>query len=73
MGFPILFPFTSFRHEFLSQLLLIGIKVIKGHLGVSNLSFVFCLFVEGGEKETREKRICGMEEEREKKALKGKC
>ena len=51
--------FTSFRCEFLSQLLLIGTKIMKGNneepsecLGVS---FFFSLILEGRDKETREK------------------
>lgn len=54
MGFPILFSFTSFRCDFLSQLPLIGTKVMKGHLSVC-LNF-FPLFLEGGEEEAKEKR-----------------
>lgn len=40
-------PFTSFRCEFLSQLLLIGTKIMKGHLGV--WVFIFLVFGEWGE------------------------
>lgn len=55
MGFPILFSFTSFRCEFLSQLLLIGTKLMEGHLGVFGVVFFSSLLLEGGEKEAREK------------------
>lgn len=46
MGFPVLFSFTSFRCEFLSQLPLIGARVMKGHLSVFGF---FSLFLEGRE------------------------
>lgn len=50
MGFSILFSFTSFRFEFLSQLLLIGTKEVKGHLCVFGgvlFFFVFFFFILG--------------------------
>lgn len=55
MGFCILFSFTSFSCEFLSHLLLIGTKVVKGHPSVC-WDFFFSLFLEDGEKEAKEKR-----------------